>query len=87
MDSTRLEAPPLLPPKTVNKKFAVEENIKDTHIVTKKTTVKVFKNKSTVEVYILRAETEECDVQKQKADDDDTQEPPHHHHQEQALRV
>ena len=52
-----------------------------------KTVKKVFKNKSTVEVYILRAETEERNVQKQKADDDNTQEPPHHHHQEHARRI
>jgi hypothetical protein len=37
-----------------------------------------------VKVYIVRAETEERDVQKQKAEDDNTQDPPHHHHQEQA---
>ena len=43
--------------------------------------------KIAVKVYIVRAETEERDVQKQKAEDDDNQDPPHHHHQEQARRV
>jgi hypothetical protein len=36
VESTTLEAPPLPPPKTVKKKFAVKENTKDTHIVPKK---------------------------------------------------
>jgi hypothetical protein len=36
VESTTLEAPPSLPPKTVKKKFAVKENTKDTHIVPEK---------------------------------------------------
>ena len=36
--------------------------------------MKVVKNKSTVKVYIVRAETEEGVVQKQKADNDNTRE-------------
>ena len=85
VESTTLEAPPSLPPKTVKKKFAVKENTKDTHIVPKKNGVKgdkpeldaanalaatkntrAMSKRITVKVYILRAETEEGDVQKQK---------------------
>jgi type II secretory pathway component HofQ len=60
---------------------------KNTRAESKKIDVKVPKNKSSLKVYMVRAETEERDVQKQKADDGDTPEPPHHHHQEQACRV
>jgi hypothetical protein len=51
--------------------------IKNNHAESKKIAVKV---------YMVRAETEELNVQKQNAEDDDTQDPHHQHLEEASLR-